>query len=289
MKKRFLILFFIFLIMTESYSQGFLSLKLGSDSRTAALGMAGTVLNEFGSTSYWNPAGLSFTKDKYLQFTHHRWIQGVKSIFLGFDQNSFGFHLLFTEVGGIEQRTVPSPEPESIFSFYELVFGVSYSRKVKKDISLGITLKGLAEKIYIESAFGIACDLGLQYEVVKEKLCLGAVIQNLGITGKLDKKSIELPASLRIGACYADNFIGTQFRLLMDGVAYKQTVHVHSGGELVLNDIFFIRAGYQSGYKVKGITAGMGIIWNSIGIDYSYMPIKRGLGDSHRVTCKFTL
>lgn len=289
MKNKFLILLLMILFSSVCYSQGFLSLKLGADSRTAALGMTGTVLNEFGSTGYWNPAGLSFTTDKNLQFTHHRWIQGVTSTFLGFDQHSFGFHVLFTEVGGIEQRTVASQEPESVFSFYELVIGVSYARRVKENFSLGATLKGLAEKIYIERALGFAFDLGMQYEVIQEKLCLGAVIQNLGRTEKLDDERIELPTSIRIGVGYTDNFRGTQFKLLMDGVADKRSVHLHWGGELEFYNTFFIRAGYQNGYRVKGVTGGVGLVWNSIGVDYSYMPIKRGLGDSHRITCRFTL
>ena len=289
MRYRSLILLFLILFMSESYSQGFLSLKLGADSRTAAMGMAGTVLNEYGSTGYWNPAGLSFIKDRYIQFTHHSWIQGVKSNFLGFDQHSFGFHVLFTEVGGIEQRTIPSPEPESVFSFYELVFGVSYARKLQDNLSLGVTVKGLAEKLHIEKAYGIACDVGIQIKLGKEKFLLGAVIKNLGRSGKLDQERIELPARLRLGMSYSDVFMGTQYRLLLDGIAENQTLHVHSGAELSFNEMFFIRGGYQSGYEVKGVTTGLGIIWNKIGIDYAYMPIKRGLGDSHRVTCRFEL
>ena len=289
MSYRNFILFILLLFTSESNSQGFLSLKLGADSRTAALGMTGTVLNEYGSTGYWNPAGLGFVEGRYIQFTHHSWIQGVKSYFLGFDQHSFGFHILFTEVGGIEQRTVPSPEPESIFSFYELVFGVSYARKVKENVSLGITVKGLAEKIYIEKAYGIACDLGFQLELIKEKFHLGAEIRNLGRTDKLDQKRIELPSGVRLGIGYTDIFWGSQFRLLLDGVAENQTVHMHGGIELSFNEMFFLRGGYQSGYEVKGMTAGLGIVWNKIGIDYGYMPIKRGLGDSHRVTCRFRL
>jgi len=293
MKKQNLILFLLFFIISESYSQGFLSLTLGADSRTAALGMAGTVLNEYGSTGYWNPAGLSFINGRYLQFTHHSWIQGVRSNFLGFDQgggkNSFGFHVLFTEVGGIEQRSVPSPEPEALFSLYELVFGASYSRKVKNNVSLGITVKGLAEKIHIEQVFGVALDLGLQYECIKDKLRLGTVVKNIGRTGKLEKERIELPACLQLGVCYTDMFMGVRYRLLLDGIIEKKDIHIHSGGEIVLHDIFYIRAGYQEGYEVKGITAGIGIVWNSIGIDYGYMPVKQGLGDSHCITCRFIL
>ncbi len=293
MKCKNVVLFLLFLIISEGYSQGFLSLKLGADSRTAALGMSGTVLNEYGSTGYWNPAGLSFLNGRYLQFTHHRWIQGVRSNFLGYDQgggkHSFGFHLLFTEVGGIEQRTVPSPEPESIFSFYELVLGVSYSRKIKDNLSLGLTLKGLAEKLHIEQAFAVACDLGLQYAFYKDKLRMGAAVQHLGRSGKLDEERIELPTCLRLGVCYTDIFMGARYRLLLDGIAEKNTVHLLGGGEITLSDIFSVRVGYQGGYKVKSITAGLGIEWNNIGIDYGYMPVKRGLGDSHRLTCRFTL
>jgi len=207
----------------------------------------------------------------------------------GGGNNSFGLYVLFTEVGEIEQRTVPSPEPESLFSFYELIFGVSYARKVKRKLSLGVTLKGLTEKIHIESAFGIACDFGMQFELVKEKLRLGAVIQNIGRSGKLNKERIELPSILRLGICYTDILMGVQYRLLLDGVVEKDIVHLHSGGEFVFNNIIFIRGGYQSGYEVKGVTAGLGIVWNNIGIDYGYMPIQRGLGDSHRLTCRFKL
>lgn len=292
MKKKCIITLICLINISNIYGSGFLSLKLGIDARSGAMGMAYTALQGRGTSSFCNPAALSFINGKYLAFTRQKWIQGVNNSFLGFDyggdNGSWGIHTMFTEVGGIEQRTVASPEPESIFSFYEMVFGVSYSRKITETIGLGITVKGLIEKISIDKASGAAFDLGMQWQAIEKSLFLGAVIQNIGRTGKLYKERIDLPLTARCGAAYTTSIFGCSFIFAADGVIDDE-FHLHSGIQFAFSDILFLRGGYQSGYEIKGLTAGLGVLFKTINFDYAYMDIRKGLGESHKLTCSIQL
>ena len=152
-KNRWLILLMIiyFLSFETLWGSGFTSLKLGADSRSAGFGMAFTALADDGSVGFWNPAGLAWMKGTHLVLTHHRWIFDVKSEFIGigtgWQNRGIGFHVLYTNMGDLELRKTPSPEPLGTFSAYELIGGISYGQKIADRITLGTTLKLYYEKI----------------------------------------------------------------------------------------------------------------------------------------------
>jgi hypothetical protein len=291
MKKIILCIAF-FLIQAKAIC-GFSSLKLGVDARSGGLGMAYTALSTDGSAGYWNPAGLAAISGQDLILSHLRWIQDVNSSFVGFGwskgKSGFGCHILYTEIPGIEQRTVPSPEPLSIFSAYELAAGLSYGRQIRPNMRMGLTLKFLYEKIYIEEAVGFAGDLGLQWDVTDFGLRLGAVIQNIGKSNKLRDESIPLPLLGKIGASIPLSGLGGQWIFATDAVYEKGDIfHLFGGCEYVWRQVFSFRLGYQTGYDSRNITGGIGFVWKKYRLDYHFMPLTGGLGDSHQLSVGLT-
>jgi hypothetical protein len=293
MKK--IILFGIFFLSIHSsvFGSGFPSLKLGSDAQLTGMGFAGTAVVENGAVSFWNPAGLPFIQGKKLVFSYHRWIQDVQSQFIGFGTGfskwGFGLHLLYTEVGGIEYRIgIPTPDPLGTFSGHEMVAGVSFAYRAMRSLSVGLSMKLYYQKLFTDECTGLGGDVGVLYEIWQDGLRIGGVVQNIGKTGRLREESTELPLLVKIGFA-VPVFIG-EGRLLcaVDGVAEQDfPFHLHGGLEYGWQDLLYLRLGYQTGYETRWVTGGMGVRWRSTRLDYSYAPLRSGLGDAHRLSLGF--
>ena len=289
MKKIVLLICVFFLGSTDGLCDGFASLKLGSHARAEALGMAFTALSDDGSAGFWNPAGLARLRRTDVILSLHHWIEDVRSEFLGLgwggDRSGLGIHVLYTNMGEIEHRTVPSPTPITKFSAHELIIGGSYARQIFHPFSMGMTVKMLYEKIFVEEAWGLAADVGLLYQVWEGGPMIGGVIQNMGKTNALHTENITLPLTVRLGLSHTLEFLGGGWTFVMDGVKERGfPFHLHGGLEFGWHRSVFLRLGYQSGYQTRDVTGGLGVTWGRYRLDYSYMPLGSGLGDSHHLT-----
>lgn len=289
MRHVFLFLTVFSLSAGKTWSEGFPTLKLGAGGRASALGLAYTALSDDGSAGFWNAAGLCFIGRNDVVLSVHRWIGDVQSEFVGFGwgdgRTGFGIHMLYTEVGGIEHRIVPSPTPLAVFSSHEFVGGISFARMIGRRISVGLTAKVLYEKIFFDEALGAACDIGFLWKVWDEGLRVGGVLQNMGKTGRLQDEAIALPFTGRLGLAFSVFGLGGKWVFVADGVKERDfPFHLHSGVEYGWKDVLYLRCGYQTGYETRDLTWGMGVAWHGFRLDYTTMPFRRGIGDSHRLT-----
>ena len=289
--RRFAVLIFSLFLLASvpGFCGGFSSLILGVGARSSGMGLAYTALADDATGSFWNPAGMLMTKRNDFAVSVHRWIQGVRSGFLGLKWGSqstrFGIHLLYMEVGDIEHRTGPSPDPLSTFSSHEILAGFSYGIKMKDNFSMGWTFRLYYEKIYIEEALGFGADMGFLWEVKPGGIRVGGVVQHLGKTNRLKAESIPLPLTGKMGVAFPFRISSIHCFAVLDAVQEKDMpFHVHIGSELNWKDVFFLRLGYQTGYETRKLTGGLGISMKGYRLDYSYMPLLEGLGDSHRLT-----
>jgi hypothetical protein len=285
----------IFLAAVRAQAAGFPSLKLAVDGRYAAMGNAGIASALDASAGYRNPAGLAGDSCTEAIFTMHRWMQGVKSGFAGIAfkgmKSGAAFHLLYTGVPDIEYRTSePSPEPAGRFSSTEMSAGVSYGRRLTPVLSAGISLKLYFEKIFVEEALGFGGDIAVTASPFGNGIRIGAAVQNIGKTGKLASESIELPLAVKIGVAAPVTFPFGGGLVLVDCVKERDSrLHLHGGAEIAWRNTLFLRGGYQSGYEMHGISGGLGFSFQKARLDYSFMPMSRGLGDSHRFSLALVL
>ena len=288
--KRILIILSLFLIHTNLvFAGGFPTLKLASSARSEAMGMAYAALADDASGGFWNPAGLSGLGRKDLLFSIHRWIEDVRGEFLAFGwgngRQGFGIHVLYTDMGEMEHRLVASPTPLTTFSAHEIVLGFSYSHVILNQFSVGLTVQMLYEKIFIDEAIGAGIDLGFLWEVWEDGLRIGGVVQNIGKTSPMQNEDIQLPLMGRLGLACPLDILGGRFIFAVDGIQEKGfPFHIHGGMEYGWRESLFLRCGYQAGYETRDITGGLGVAWKRYRLDYCYMPLGSGLGDSHRLT-----
>jgi hypothetical protein len=285
-------LFILICTAASLFADGFSSLKMGSDARTTALGLAGTALAEGAAAPFWNPASAALTGRRNVNFSLHRWLDDVQSEFAGISAGNgnqgIGFHLLFTEIGSIEYRRQPSDTPYGTFSAHELKLGLAYARRIMPRLYAGLSVNGYYEKLFSEDAWGLGGDFGLLYRTPWRDLKLAAVIQNMGKTGRFRDESIPLPLTGRAGLLLPFTLLEGEWNAVCDAVKEEGfPVHLHSGIEYGWHSLVAFRIGIMTGYESRDVTCGLGFTRGSTRLDYSYMPMP-SLGNSHRFSFGFT-
>ena len=272
-------------------STGLSFLKIGAGARAVGMGEAFTALVDDASGTFWNPAGLAHLQSSELIFTHNEWLQDITNEYftLGFGvgKNVFGISFMTNTVGGIERRVKPTAEPLGIVNAHDVMFGLSYARILRPDLSIGATAKFLYEKIYVESSSGVAVDLGLQYRTKINGLRAGLAIQNFGFMTELKDEKVQLPQTVRLGLAYL-----LPFQLFQGGIVLasdwvkiiESSSHINLGLEYNFKRFFAVRFGYQTGYDEKGIQGGFGIVLKKYRLDYAFVPFTSDLGNSHRIS-----
>lgn len=274
---------------------GLAVLKIGVGARAAALGEAFVATADDASGIYWNPAGSVWIEKRQAHFTHNSWIQGIKhnvvSLTFPTSVGTFGIGFLLNSIDGFEYRTFASEEPQGQFSSQDFSISINYSRKIGDNLSIGTNFKYINEKIYVENANGYLFDLGARYLTPVNGFSLALVLQNFGFTTKMIEENIRLPQTLRAGGAYTFPFAKLDKRLLLS-LDYVQIFdnmsYLNIGMQVKPVSTLALRLGYQAGMDEKDLSAGFGIHFGIINVDYAYVPFGRDLGDSHRFSLTTT-
>jgi hypothetical protein len=268
---------------------GLAFLKIGVGSRASALGEAYTALADDPTAIYWNPAGLSSAPGTQLAFTHLSWLESIKHDFIAVSFPGFGgkLGLAFTmqSIPDVELRDKPSAEPISTLDARDLALALAYARQLHPHLGVGLSVKYLYEKIYLQSASGIAVDLGANWQSPVPGLRIGVSLQNLGSMSALVNEKITLPALLRLGGAYGyQNRDGdTIVTLALENLTLLNGGnHSSAGVEISPLKEIALRAGYQLNRENHGLSAGFGTNLSRYQLDYGYAAFGEDLGQTHR-------
>jgi hypothetical protein len=64
-------------------------------------------------------------------------------------------------------------------------------------------------------------------------------------------------------------------------------IRVNTGIEVDYRSLIAFRGGYKWGYDTQRLTAGLGVAYSGVSVDYAYVPY-RELGGSHRISLLLT-
>lgn len=293
--------FAIILILTSvSFAQsagksGLAFLKNGFGARNIAMGDLGVTSAKDVTALNYNPALLTNYKSAQVSVTHNEWINDVKSEMIGasfkmFDL-PFALGLNTTSVSDIEIRTRPG-EAESTFNAHYFFGSLSTAFHIVDDLSFGLTFKYLYEGLFTDASTGYGFDFGLSYKTSIEGLNFGGAVRNLGSMNELRTEATKLPVDLRFGGEYNFNVqdINSDITVLSGFQKYLDTedTHIHFGAEILYDRLIAVRAGFMTGYEAKGLTAGLGVIWNSVNFDYAFTAFDYGLGSTHTISVAYS-
>ena len=298
MKKIFIIIILVLSSLSlqaqSAGNNGLSFLKFGFGARNIAMGDAGTSVSNDVTSLFYNPSSLAGKEDSEVMFMHNEWIQdvrsevgGIRSVLFGLPV-ALGFNL--TSVSDIEVRQKPG-DPETTFDASYFFGSISTGFFIVDEISFGTSVKYLYEGLFTDEGTGWAVDFGVTYFTPLKGLTATAVYKNLGSMNALRKESTELPAELRIGSAYNFDLSDSDFGITAAGEFQRYTLeddgHFNLGGEVVYNKVIALRAGYQSGYEVRGFTGGIGLIWGNLNFDYAFVPFSLGLGSANHFSLGF--
>ena len=199
----------------------FLLIEPGS--RPGGMGHSYVSIAEGGIASWWNPGGLAFIKSSDIDLMHTNWfgdvIDDIYYEYLGYAQylegiGTFGLNITYLTYGEQAAVDVEGKELEK-FTSYEIAVGASYGTEIRRDLGLGINLKGIISGLcpLIEGlemtgegvGYTFVIDLGvLKRNFIIPKLSFGVNLQNFGpdMTYANSENSQPMPLNLRLGFSY---------------------------------------------------------------------------------------
>ena len=261
-------------------------LKIPLTARSAALGESTVADPEQFSSWFINPASLSCTAPLAIELTHSLWMRDIQTEYLAaripVAKGTLGMAISTNSVPGIEIRDVPGPSLGT-FSARFASFQIGYSQNITDDLVLGASGKYLYEKLYVDEATGFGFDAGIIYATPVQGLKAGLAVTNVGGLQQFQSDRSDLPAFSRVGTSYSfrvDDFDFTFLGAWANNLRDPEN-HLQGSLETTYSQKLSVRLGYQTGYESRALSAGLGIRFEFIQLDYAYVPFALGLGDSH--------
>ena len=289
-------------IDSDAGSTGFAFLKAENDARSAAMGRASVAASGAQSLVASNPAALSGLDGVQASASHSALFSTIHQNSLGVAwpqwNGTLGLAIRTQSSGDIPYRAadadspwggVPSESPAGTYGVYDASLSLAYAREAH-GIHWGASVAALYEKIHVHSATAFAVDAGAQWR--RDGLAVGVALRNLGRSGEMDVERVPLPWDARLGAEYGRGYGDFHARVAADvryAPDYAETAH--AGAEIVFRDVLALRAGYRHGLYESasddGFSAGAGLQFGRLMVNYAYVPGPDGLDDRHVVAVSF--
>ncbi len=288
---------------TGTAAAQFLEIPIGAK----ATAMANTfgAIGDNASTLYWNPAGIASLNRFEIYDSYSPWLSDIKHEFFGLiipadDKSSFGVGVISVNYGKMERTTIDNPRGTgTTFDAADLAIWASYSRYLIEQVSVGINIKYITQRIWNETASSFAFDAGIMLHPGFYDMKLGLSFQNFGPDLKLDGEDLTRPYDNNPNSTsnpLTDSKLTTQafslptsysVSLSMSVIGEKAPIsslnsnllfavnaihrndsreHYSVGAEYGFYHMFFLRGGYNFNTDETGLTYGFGL---NINIGYT--------------------
>lgn len=312
--KKYFILILILLVSEFALAQSpnlgasgaqFLQIPIGA--RAEAMGGAIIGLSDDASSVFWNPSGIVKVNNFQAFFSYIDWfnlfdVNAASLVYNAGDAGTFAASMLIFSTGKMEITTETEPNGTGrYFDAGDLALGISYARYLTDRFNVGLSIKYVNQRIWNETASGIAFDIGTQYKLDFQNLTIAMSMANFGGDMKFDGPDLDLtyrrndnfPTSrLTPGRLTTEEYplplnfqVGIGFDVFeADFVKMKGAIDVthpndnneraHFGTEFSFFDRLFLRGGYKLNYDDQSYAFGAGanLLWsgNAIYFDYAY-------------------
>ncbi len=312
--KKLLVIFLTVLSFGIVYAQNpnlgtsgaqFLQIPVGA--RAEAMGGAIVGLTDDASSIFWNPAGLVKVNNVQAHFSYMNWFDlfdfnAASLVYNAGEFGVFGASMVSFTTGNMEITTEEEPNGTGrYFDAGDIALGISYAKYLTDRFSVGLSVKYINQRIWNETASGIAFDIGTQYRLDFQNLTIAMSMTNFGADLKFDgpdldftyRKDDNYPNSRLIPSRLSTqeyplplNFqVGIGFDVIQyDFVKVRGAVDVthpndnaeraHFGTEFSFFDRFAVRCGYKYNYDDQDFTFGAGanvsLGGTAVYFDYAY-------------------
>jgi len=311
------ILFFIIVCVEPIISQTNLNktaqstmnfLLVGTIPKACAMGEAFVTMGTGSESIFYNPAGLAVVDKTFdINLSYTDWIADINYISgaIGWDLDELGVvgvHLLTVDYGDILGTSLISPSESNLYplgyrdnglisNVGAYVIGLTYSKLITQEFSLGLTLKyagqNLGQNTFNNSTIDndaaiFAFDAGVRYQTSFNGFAFGMYLRNFSTNLKREEIEEQLPLIFSFGASI--NFLeiivdkkSNENNLIFEIDFLHQnnyTERINMGLEYQFFKMFFLRGGYQTNRDLASWSGGLGFKTElsdyEIGVNYSY-------------------
>ena len=259
---------------------------------------AAVAVDESGAHDF-NPAGILGSEYPRVSASYYSGLVddvfGAVSYDMPYKNWALGASFIYYNAGVMELVTLGgetsqvSAQKDMLLSFT----GARWFGLLGQPMAVGANLKilhsTLVEK-YTDTAF--AGDLGVRYEIkpLVENLHVGLAIKNIGTPLTYIETADALPAYILAGLAYGFSQDAKVAILVAGDVNYdlEKKWRGSVGTQIRIFDLVAIRGGYKLGYDLGAITAGAGVYWNNIRLDYA-CNLMEVMNTAHRISLGYTL
>ena len=273
-------------------SGNFLKMPVGAGA--TAMGGAVIALGDDVYSSYWNPAGLGGVRAPQIALMYNASFENIFQQYAAYahptDFGVLALGVYYVGAGDIQGYDAYGKKTANV-DFYNMAGGLSFQRNIIEDLSGGLTLKYIQEKLEKHTGNAFAADIGLRYILKDSGLKFGAGIKNVGTPLKFIKEEYPLPMLIDFGVGYKRKLLGEDVRVEVNGIMPSDNkFFVRVGAEVLIRDLLALRVGYDGGYDAgSGLNAGVGLGLDVFLLDYGYRAFGEIKGMAHRIslTVKF--
>lgn len=275
------------LMPTAHAATGMVEMLNLTGARQVAMGETAALFDADPFNLEYNPAAIIGPPRGRVGISHNSFIQDRNTSALAFifpaGGLDFGVHLRLSSLGEIEIRDAATSEPDYIATAHDFSFKVYSAYRVIPGLQAGVSLGWLMEKIDIDRASAFALGLGAVY-FTDFGVAVHASAANLGGTFTFKSEENDLPSIYRVGAGYhfREMSVSADYLNIKSGDS-----RLHVGAEYLIEELLFLRTGYQIGYDNRDFSAGAGFVYKDLRIDYAFVPYQSDLGNSHRFTLMY--
>ena len=305
-------------------------LSVGVGARAMAQGGAYVAAADDASSLYWNAAGLARMTRGEAFASHSEWLGGLRHDHLAVAMPALGgvAAVGVTSLGVPEMLVRTEDRQEGTgetFDAQDIALALAYARAITDRFSLGGTVKYVQQRIWNESATGVALDIGTQFRTdFFGGLVIGASVSNFGtpmrMAGRDLRASIdpdpratgtnsdvpadvatdswEMPLTFQIGVAVRPlRSRMQQLTVSLDALHPSDNYEsLNVGAEYGVRGRFFLRGGYeglflaeQEGGVSGGVAARLPLPYDGgeARVDYGYRSVGR-LGGAHVVSLGLT-
>lgn len=251
-------------------------------------------LGKIGFTEYNNPSSLTGNpallsecrKSVYLMYSQlFKDFNGISHQTLFFnnkldDNSGYGIGINLLVVSDVERRKALTGELEGTYSGKDIVYYLAYGRKLRKNISFGLNLKIINEKIAHYSRYNYTMDLGGKINFPGGAKWSLAVYNLLKLESDYifisKKESIPIKLKSEFNLNIRKD---VYFHLALSYQEKENSMKYYTGFEIDLFNYFVLRSGFNS--ISEEWTAGFGLDIFKFELDYGF-GLQTDLGNTHR-------
>jgi hypothetical protein len=259
-------------------------LKIGVGARACAMGEAFAAVADDPTTIYWNPAGLKHVKGIQIAGMQNFWFMDMSYQYLAGSFSTpfggLGVGLAYSSSGKIPRYE--DFEKTGEYSASDAAATVGYANSFAF-LSYGVSLKATRQNIDSFNATGFAGDIGLLLvPPIVSFLKAGVAVQNIGPGIKFISQADPMPLNFKGGVSVklGPVLVAADVNQPMDN-----KLRFNAGTEVGIKNLLFLRGGYNT---ANSFSAGLGIRWMKLGIDYSFTPYK-DINPSHRISALLSI